>query len=58
MVCEDTKDVVHKLNSKSVTLEHYYMQDMTREGDIHVFDNMKVAWFKDPDGNILNITNQ
>ena len=43
IVCEDIKDVVHKLKSKSVTLEHYDMQDMTREGDIHVFDNMKVS---------------
>ena len=58
VVREDIKDVVHKFKSKSVTLEHYDMQDMTQEGDIHVFDNMKVAWFKDPDGNILNITNQ
>jgi hypothetical protein len=33
------------------------MPDVTREGDIHVAGNMKVAWFKDPDGNILNIIN-
>jgi hypothetical protein len=31
---------------------------VTREDDdIHVASNMKVAWFKDPDGNILNIIN-
>jgi hypothetical protein len=28
---------------------------MHREGDIHVADGFRVAWFKDPDGNILNI---
>jgi hypothetical protein len=28
---------------------------MTREGDVHIGGNTKVAWFKDPDGNILNI---
>ena len=31
---------------------------MTREGDIHLAGDMKVAWFKDPDGNILNIVNR
>jgi hypothetical protein len=33
------------------------MPDMTREGDIHVCGDMKVAWFKDPDGNILCLAN-
>jgi len=31
------------------------MQDVTRKGDVHVAGNMKAAWFKDPDGNILGI---
>ena len=57
VVGEDIEDIVQKLKAKSVTFEHYDMPDMTRKGDIHVFGNMKVAWFKDPDGNILNITN-
>jgi hypothetical protein len=30
---------------------------MTRKGDIHIGGDVKVAWFKDPDGNILNIVN-
>jgi hypothetical protein len=48
-----------RLRPKGVTFEHYYdMADMTREGDVHVADNMKVAWFKDPDGNILNIVSR
>jgi hypothetical protein len=25
---------------------------MTRKGDVHIGGDMKVAWFKDPDGNI------
>jgi catechol-2,3-dioxygenase len=29
----------------------------TAVGDIHIAGDMKVAWFKDPDGNILNIIN-
>jgi hypothetical protein len=31
---------------------------MKLEGDIHVAGDMKVAWFKDPDGNILNVVNE
>jgi hypothetical protein len=31
---------------------------MTREGDVYVAGHMKVAWFKDPDGNILNLASR
>jgi hypothetical protein len=34
------------------------MPGMTREGDVHVGGHMKIAWFKDPDGNILNIASR
>jgi catechol 2,3-dioxygenase-like lactoylglutathione lyase family enzyme len=57
VVGKDIEGVVRKLKDKGVTFEHYDMPDVTRESDIHVADNMKVAWFKDPDGNILNIIN-
>jgi hypothetical protein len=33
------------------------MPDVTRKGDIHYADGISVAWFKDPDGNILSIQN-
>ncbi len=56
-VGETIEDVVQALKAKGVTFEHYDMPEMTREGDIHRADTMKVAWFKDPDGNILNIIN-
>ena len=39
----------------AVVVSDYDMPDMTRKGDVHVAGDMKVAWFKDPDGNILNI---
>ena len=58
LVGKDIEGVVRKLKGKGVTFEHYDMPDVTREGDIHVSGNMKVAWFKDPDGNILNIINR
>ena len=48
-------DVVKALRGKGVTFEHYDMPGMTRKGDVHICGNMKVAWFKDPDGNILNV---
>jgi catechol 2,3-dioxygenase-like lactoylglutathione lyase family enzyme len=58
VVGKDIEGVVRKLKDKGVTFEHYDMPDVTREGDIHGSGNMKVAWFKDPDGNILNIINR
>jgi catechol 2,3-dioxygenase-like lactoylglutathione lyase family enzyme len=58
VVGEDVEGIVQALKAKGVTFEHYDMPDMKREGDIHIAGNMKVAWFKDPDGNILNIVNR
>ena|SRR5918992_5941115 len=59
VVGEDVEEVVRELKAKGITFEHYDdMLDMTREGDVHVAGNMKVAWFKDPDGNILNIVSR
>jgi catechol 2,3-dioxygenase-like lactoylglutathione lyase family enzyme len=57
-VGDDVEDVVQALKAKGVTFEHYDMPGMTLEGDIHVSGNLKVAWFKDPDGNILNVINE
>jgi catechol 2,3-dioxygenase-like lactoylglutathione lyase family enzyme len=57
-VGDDVEGVVRALKAKGVTFEHYDMPDMKREGDVHVSGDMKVAWFKDPDGNILNIINR
>ena len=57
VVGKDIESVVRELKTKGVAFEHYDMPDVIREGDIHVADNMKVAWFKDPDGNILNVIN-
>ncbi|QND58377.1 VOC family protein [Mesorhizobium huakuii] len=51
-------DVVKSLKSKGVAFEHYEMPGLTLEGDIHLGHGMKVAWFKDPDGNILNLVDK
>jgi catechol 2,3-dioxygenase-like lactoylglutathione lyase family enzyme len=58
VVGEDIEEVVQQLKAKGITFEHYDMPDVTQEGDIHVAGDMKVAWFKDPDGNILNIASR
>ena len=52
---DNLEDEVEALRNKGVVFEHYDMPGMRLEGDVHVGDHMKVAWFKDPDGNILNL---
>ena len=52
------EDIVRSLKAKGVVFEHYDMPGLTLKGDVHVGGDMKVAWFKDPDGNILNIVNR
>ena len=43
---------VRDLKAKGVKFEHYDMPNTKLEGDVHVSGEMRVAWFKDPDGNI------
>ncbi|PWK68514.1 VOC family protein [Aminobacter sp. AP02] len=50
--------LVSELKSKGVNFEHYDLPETAHQGDIHVFGDIKVAWFKDPDGNILNLVNR
>jgi catechol 2,3-dioxygenase-like lactoylglutathione lyase family enzyme len=57
-VGDQIDDVVKSLKSKGVAFEHYAMPGLTVEGDVHVGYGMKVAWFKDPDGNILNLVDK
>jgi len=53
----DVDAVAAGLKARGVAFEHYDIPDSTREGDVHVSGGMRVAWFKDPDGNILSIVN-
>lgn len=48
-------EIAGALAAKGIKFEHYDLPGMRREGDVHVAGDMKVAWFRDPDGNILNI---
>ncbi|MES2900821.1 MAG: VOC family protein [Pseudomonadota bacterium] len=54
-VGQDIDAIAAELGSKGVRFEHYDMPGMTLHGDVYHGDDMKVAWFKDPDGNILSI---
>ena len=55
---DDVEDIVHTLQAKGVKFEHYDLPETRREGDIHISGDIKVAWFKDPDGNILSVVNR
>ena len=55
---DDVEDVVRTLKAKGVKFEHYDLPETRREGDVHVSGDMKIAWFKDPDGNILSVANR
>ena len=52
----EIEGVVAELKAKGVSFEHYEnMAGVSMEGDVHNFGPEKIAWFKDPDGNILCI---
>jgi catechol 2,3-dioxygenase-like lactoylglutathione lyase family enzyme len=57
-VGDDFDAIVEELRSKGVSFEHYDLPDTTRDGDVHIAEDFKAVWFKDPDGNILNLVNQ
>jgi len=50
--------MVAALKSKGVRFERYEMPGATMDGDVHVFGDVRVVWFKDPDGNILNLVSR
>jgi catechol 2,3-dioxygenase-like lactoylglutathione lyase family enzyme len=52
---DDLDAEVSALGSKGIVFERYDMPGVEREGDIHQIGGIRAAWFKDPDGNILNL---
>ena len=51
--------IVQGLQGKGVSFERYDdLPGTTRDGDVHVMGDIRAVWFKDPDGNILNLVNQ
>lgn len=53
---EDIEGVVAELKAKGISFESYNMPHATKEGDVYVMGGMKAAWFKDPDGNTLGLS--
>jgi catechol 2,3-dioxygenase-like lactoylglutathione lyase family enzyme len=58
VVGDDVQGVARDLKAKGVLFEHYDFPGVTRDGDVHVTGDMKAAWFKDPDGNILAVVSR
>jgi catechol 2,3-dioxygenase-like lactoylglutathione lyase family enzyme len=56
-VGEYVDNIVRDLKSKGVAFEHYDLPETKREGDLHISGSRRVAWFKDPDGNIHALVN-
>jgi len=56
-VGDKIEEEVKSLRDKGVEFEHYEMPETRLEGDIHIMNDMKIAWFKDPDGNIICLHN-
>jgi catechol 2,3-dioxygenase-like lactoylglutathione lyase family enzyme len=57
IVGAELDQIVRDLKGKGVRFEKYDLPDTRHEGDVHVSGRTRVAWFKDPDGNILSLVN-
>lgn len=53
----DVEKVAEGLKAKGVNFEVYDIPGAVQQGDVSVMGDMKAAWFKDPDGNILCVAN-
>ena len=58
LVGDDLDKIVAGLKERGIAFERYDMPEMSHRGDIHVAGELEVAWFKDPDGNIIALMNQ
>jgi catechol 2,3-dioxygenase-like lactoylglutathione lyase family enzyme len=53
---DDIESEVAALRGKGVVFEQYdNIPGVERDGDLHRLPNLVAAWFKDPEGNILNL---
>ena len=56
---DDVEGTVADLKRKGVRFEHYDdLPGLTRDGDVHRAGDFRVAWWKDPAGNILSVQNR
>ena len=54
-IVDNIDSAVEELRSRDVTFEHYEGAIKTDEKGIHRNSGPKIAWFKDPAGNILAV---
>jgi catechol 2,3-dioxygenase-like lactoylglutathione lyase family enzyme len=57
-IVDDVEELAKALKGKGVVFEHYDFPGMTRKGDVHIAADLKNAWAKDPDGNILSFVSK
>jgi catechol 2,3-dioxygenase-like lactoylglutathione lyase family enzyme len=55
---KDVEGTVRELKARGVSFEHYDLPGLTVQGDVHTAGDFRVAWFKDPAGNILSVQNR
>ncbi len=54
-VGDKVDEMARALKAKGVHFEHYELPQTHIEGDVHVAGERRIAWFKDPDGNIHSL---
>ena len=53
---ENLDDVMSDLRNRGISFEEYDIPDLKTNGGVYSDEtDFKVAWFKDPDGNIIGI---
>jgi catechol 2,3-dioxygenase-like lactoylglutathione lyase family enzyme len=57
MAGNDLDTIVQSLAKDGVIFESYDMPDSSKEGDVYSAGDVRVAWFKDPDGNVHAVVN-
>jgi catechol 2,3-dioxygenase-like lactoylglutathione lyase family enzyme len=57
-IVDDIAPIVEKLEDQGVSFEEYQdVEGVIIKSHVHVFEATEAAWFKDPDGNILCVSN-
>ena len=54
---KDVDELAQELKGKGVRFERYDFPNCKHVGDVHVRGDHRVAWFKDPEGNIHSLVN-
>lgn len=60
VIDHNIEGVISHLRDRGIIFEHMDNENMprlSRQGDLHIIDNIRTAWFKDPDGNLLALFN-